>query len=99
MLVFSGEFRCDLLLLLLLLLLYIAVSYSYCLPPPCFSSCNENFLLCFLCHNIVSYYISQNVKAYLRRGTAREMLGYYKEAIEGEFLLCVFYVFCIVICM
>jgi len=26
----------------------------------------------------------QNVKAYLRRGTAREMLGYYKDAIEGE---------------
>ncbi|RVX18098.1 Translocon at the outer membrane of chloroplasts 64 [Vitis vinifera] len=25
----------------------------------------------------------QNVKAYLRRGTAREMLGYYKDAIEG----------------
>ncbi|KVI04768.1 Amidase [Cynara cardunculus var. scolymus] len=25
----------------------------------------------------------KNVKAYLRRGTAREMLGYYKEAIEG----------------
>lgn len=25
----------------------------------------------------------QNVKAYLRRGTAREMLGYYKEAIDG----------------
>ncbi|GAB4860974.1 hypothetical protein Ancab_036134 [Ancistrocladus abbreviatus] len=24
----------------------------------------------------------KNVKAYLRRGTAREMLGYYKEAIE-----------------
>ncbi|XWS37576.1 hypothetical protein CRYUN_Cryun19dG0055600 [Craigia yunnanensis] len=32
----------------------------------------------------------KNVKAYLRRGTAREMLGYYKEAIEGEFLLCIF---------
>lgn len=26
----------------------------------------------------------QNVKSYLRRGTAREMLGYYKEAMEGE---------------
>ena len=26
----------------------------------------------------------QNVKAYLRRGTAREMLGYFKEATEGE---------------
>ncbi|CAK9153613.1 unnamed protein product [Ilex paraguariensis] len=25
---------------------------------------------------------SGNVKAYLRRGTAREMLGYYKEATE-----------------
>ncbi|PKA51784.1 Outer envelope protein 64, chloroplastic [Apostasia shenzhenica] len=25
----------------------------------------------------------KNVKAYLRRGTAREMLGYYKEAMEG----------------
>ncbi|KAH7549407.1 hypothetical protein JRO89_XS13G0026600 [Xanthoceras sorbifolium] len=30
----------------------------------------------------------KNVKAYLRRGTAREMLGYYKEAIEGELSLC-----------
>ena len=26
----------------------------------------------------------QNVKAYLRRGTAREMVGYYKDAIDGE---------------
>lgn len=26
----------------------------------------------------------QSVKAYLRRGTAREMLGYYKEADEGH---------------
>nr|GMD33925.1 outer envelope protein 64, chloroplastic [Ipomoea batatas] len=26
---------------------------------------------------------NKNVKAYLRRGTAREMLGYYQEAIEG----------------
>ena len=26
---------------------------------------------------------NQNVKAYLRRGTAREFLGYYKEADEG----------------
>ncbi|GER32951.1 glutamyl-tRNA(Gln) amidotransferase subunit A [Striga asiatica] len=26
----------------------------------------------------------KNVKAYLRRGTAREMLSYYKEAMEGE---------------
>lgn len=25
----------------------------------------------------------QIVKAYLRRGTAREMLGYYKEAVDG----------------
>lgn len=30
----------------------------------------------------------QNVKAYLRRGTAREMLGYYKDAIEGESIHC-----------
>jgi hypothetical protein len=32
------------------------------------------------------YFLSflQNVKAYLRRATAREMLGYYKEAIEGK---------------
>ncbi|XP_022738460.1 outer envelope protein 64, chloroplastic-like isoform X2 [Durio zibethinus] len=29
----------------------------------------------------------KNVKAYLRRGTAREMLGYYKEAIEDEIYL------------
>lgn len=29
-------------------------------------------------------HILQNVKAYFRRGTAREMLGYYTEAIEGE---------------
>lgn len=29
----------------------------------------------------------QNVKAYLRRGTAREMLGYYKDAIDGESVL------------
>ncbi|GJW48660.1 translocon at the outer membrane of chloroplasts 64 [Tanacetum coccineum] len=29
----------------------------------------------------------KNVKAYLRRGTAREMLGYYKEAIEVGVLL------------
>lgn len=28
-------------------------------------------------------HIIQNVKSYLRRGTAREMLGYYKEALEG----------------
>lgn len=28
--------------------------------------------------------ITQNVKAYFRRGTSREMLGYYKEAIEGK---------------
>nr|GMC71756.1 outer envelope protein 64, chloroplastic [Ipomoea batatas]GMC73741.1 outer envelope protein 64, chloroplastic [Ipomoea batatas]GMC75182.1 outer envelope protein 64, chloroplastic [Ipomoea batatas]GMD78560.1 outer envelope protein 64, chloroplastic [Ipomoea batatas] len=26
----------------------------------------------------------KNVKAYFRRGTAREMLGYYNQAIEGE---------------
>lgn len=30
----------------------------------------------------------QNVKAYLRRGTAREMLGYYKDAIDGESVRC-----------
>jgi hypothetical protein len=28
------------------------------------------------------------VKAYLRRGTAREMMGYYKEAVEGQLTLC-----------
>jgi hypothetical protein len=28
-------------------------------------------------------FLKQNVKAYLRRGTAREMLGYYKEATDG----------------
>ncbi|KAG4134408.1 hypothetical protein ERO13_D08G154580v2 [Gossypium hirsutum] len=33
----------------------------------------------------------KNVKAYLRRGTAREMLGYYKEAIEGVLIL---YTYC-----
>ena len=27
---------------------------------------------------------TQNVKAYFRRGTAREMLGYYKDAIDGK---------------
>ncbi|PWA74584.1 translocon at the outer membrane of chloroplasts 64 [Artemisia annua] len=32
------------------------------------------------------FVVLQNVKAYLRRGTAREMLGYYKEAIEGVLL-------------
>ena len=32
---------------------------------------------------IVFFVVLQNVKAYLRRGTAREMLGFYKEAIEG----------------
>jgi hypothetical protein len=28
-------------------------------------------------------FLEQNVKAYLRRGTAREILGYYKKAIDG----------------
>lgn len=37
---------------------------------------SSGYLPCF-------YGSCQNVKAYLRRGTAREMLGYYKEAIEG----------------
>lgn len=36
--------------------------------------------LCYLC-------FTQNVKAYFRRGTAREMLGYYKEAIDGKILI------------
>jgi hypothetical protein len=36
------------------------------------------------------FFLEQNVKAYLRRGTAREILGYYKEAIDGLSLsLCV----------
>lgn len=34
---------------------------------------------------VFNFVIVQNVKAYLRRGTAREMLGYYKEATEGVF--------------
>lgn len=34
---------------------------------------------------ILAYFMFvQNVKAYFRRGTAREVLGYYKEAIEGQ---------------
>lgn len=33
----------------------------------------------------------QNVKAYLRRGTAREMLGYYKEAMDGESIYWLFW--------
>lgn len=33
-----------------------------------------------------SVLILQSIKSYLRRGTAREMLGYYKEAIEGQLL-------------
>jgi hypothetical protein len=35
----------------------------------------------FSCQILCSFQI---VKAYLRRGTAREMLGYYKEAVEGK---------------
>lgn len=32
---------------------------------------------------VAIYVTFQIVKAYLRRGTAREMLGYYKEAVDG----------------
>ena len=41
-------------------------------------------------HGVVSVNVSddgvdlQSVKAYLRRGTAREFLGFYKEADEGH---------------
>ena len=41
-------------------------------------------------HGVVSIHVSddgvdlQSVKAYLRRGTARELLGFYKEADEGH---------------
>lgn len=40
----------------------------------------------YVCFDIcILPFLLQNVKAYLRRATAREMLGYYKEAIDGEF--------------
>lgn len=32
----------------------------------------------------IVFFLFQNVKAYLRRGTAREMLGAYKEAMDGK---------------
>ena len=32
---------------------------------------------------VLILYTFQIVKAYLRRGTAREMLGYYREAVDG----------------
>jgi hypothetical protein len=31
------------------------------------------------------FFFLQNVKAYLRRGTARESLLFYKDAAQGEF--------------
>lgn len=39
-----------------------------------------------IAYNHCVCHIIQNVKSYLRRGTAREMLGYYKEAIDGLYL-------------
>lgn len=43
-------------------------------------------LLATLHINFLVWNTLQNVKAYLRRAAAREMLGYYKQAIEGKFL-------------
>ena len=35
--------------------------------------------------NYFFFFFLQNVKAYLRRGTARESLLFYKDAAQGEF--------------
>lgn len=54
----------------------------------CHLSCIQ--MICRLVLNYIllpNFIILQNVKAYLRRGTAREMIGYYKKATEGMLLL------------